>query len=141
MGHKNIGECVLLVQRADYLFSLNPEQLARSNRARAGHAHRLGQGDALFPAKIPRAQQRHGRFFTCLGQDAQPDPAALNIKNALSSIALGKGVLFGIQMNHGSAQAGLRKKGPRIKVTFFLKRDFHMDSSISPEMSSCPGSK
>jgi hypothetical protein len=81
----------------------------------------LSRGNALLSAKVTRAQQGDGRFFSGLGNHAEPDPAALDIENVLRGIALGKGPLFVAKVNNRSAQSGLRKKGPGVKVALLLE--------------------
>ena len=68
------------------------------------------------------AQQGDGCFFPSSGDHAEPDPATLNIENAVRNVALGKRPLFVAKMNKGSAQAGGGEECRSIKIALLVKR-------------------
>jgi hypothetical protein len=67
------------------------------------------------------AKQCDGCFFPCSGDHAEPDPATLNIKDAVRNVTLGKGPLFVAEMNNGSAQAAGGEEGCSIKIALLVK--------------------
>jgi hypothetical protein len=80
----------------------------------------MRRGDALFPAKLTRAQQGDGRLFPRPGYHAEPDAAALDVKHAVSMVTLRKGQIFVAKMHDYPAQAAGGQKRCRVEVALFL---------------------
>jgi hypothetical protein len=89
----------------------------------------MRQGDALLAAELTRPQQGDGRFFSGPGNHTEPDPAALNVKDIVGRVTLGKGPLSDAEMNNFSAQAAGGQKLGRIKVAL-LQWDVDMCSLV-----------
>ena len=64
MSDEAIGELVFSMKHATHLLFLNQEHGGCCNRGRSRYANGLS-GEAAFPKKVARPQNRHHHFFAC----------------------------------------------------------------------------
>jgi hypothetical protein len=81
---------MFLVEHAENLFPLNPQNGAIVYRGCRCRSQALIRGDASFTQEIALAEQRNRCFLALFGQNAESNPAVLDPEDCVRTLTLGK---------------------------------------------------
>ena len=113
--HKQVGQLVFLVERAQHSLLFNLQDGAIRNCGSGCQANGLIRGQASFAEEIAGTEERDGRFLALFGDHAQPNPPRLKVEHSVRALALRKNGLFRFIASDTPAHARVRQKGLRIE--------------------------
>jgi hypothetical protein len=105
VGDKAVRKLVFPVEHANHFVFLDDEDGGGCNSGRSRHANGLA-GQAAFPKKITRSQNRYDRLFAGFVDYGKLHAAFLNVHDILCGIALREDGFFSAKLSNLSPQAG-----------------------------------
>src|SRR5664279_4086180 len=113
------------MHHANHLIPRNFERPAVVYSGGCAQTHARHCRKRSFANKIAGGEERDGGLLTAFGNDGEPCPALLQVKDRVGGISLGKESLTALQLNYfaSKARAGQECVGTKCRARVFTRQE------------------